>query len=101
MGTLELIALIQVVITFLVGVFIFVLYIWQKTDAKRTAARIIAVEISGAEDRIKALKVKFTGYMQVTDLFLNYSKDYDIITVAKLFWRPLLKNLFALAFSLK
>lgn len=60
MGMLELIALIQAVITFLVGVFIFVLYIWQKTDAKRTAARIIAVEISGAEDRIKALKVKFS-----------------------------------------
>lgn len=60
MNTLEWITLSQAAITFLVGLFIFILYLWQKIDKKRIAARIILVEISGAEDRIKALKVKFS-----------------------------------------
>lgn len=60
MTTIERIALAQAIITFAVGLFVFIVYIWQKADAKRTAARIINVEISGAEDRLKALKVKFS-----------------------------------------
>ncbi len=60
MNTLEWITLSQAAITFLVGLFVFILYLWQKIDRKRIAARIVLVEISGAEDRVKALKVKFS-----------------------------------------
>lgn len=46
-------------VTVLVGLFIFILYIWQKRDRKKSAAKVVEVEISGAEDRLKELKVKF------------------------------------------
>lgn len=45
--------------TILVGLFAFIIYIWRKRDAKKNAAKIIDVEISGAEDRLKSLRFRF------------------------------------------
>ena len=64
----------QAGVTLIVGLFVFILYIWQKRDSKKNAAKIIEVEISGAEDKLKELKVKFaesSGNEIVNSLILS------------------------------
>jgi hypothetical protein len=49
---------IQALVTFVAGLVALDVYVRQKIDRKKDAARVLAVEIAGAEDRIKALKIK-------------------------------------------
>lgn len=44
------------IITFLVGLGAFGVYMWQKRDQKKTAARIILIEIENAESQLKIVK---------------------------------------------
>ena len=51
---------IQAFITAIAGLIALDVYLRQKGDRKKDAARILSVEIAGAEDRIKALKIKLS-----------------------------------------